>query len=32
MDEREAGNVIPSEAVFEGADIISGASLFTANK
>jgi PTS system glucose-specific IIA component len=32
MDERESGNVVPSEAVFEGADIISGASLFIANK
>jgi sugar PTS system EIIA component len=32
MDERESGNVIPSEAVFEGAQIASGASLFTANK
>jgi glucose-specific phosphotransferase system IIA component len=32
MDEREPGNVIPSEAVFEGADITSGTSLFTANK
>ena len=32
MDEREPGNVIPSEAVFEGAEIASGASLFTANK
>jgi sugar PTS system EIIA component len=32
MDEREPGNVIPSEAVFEGAQIASGASLFTANK
>jgi glucose-specific phosphotransferase system IIA component len=32
MDERESGNVIPSEAVFEGADIASGASLFIANK
>ncbi len=32
MDEREAGNVIASEAVLEGADIVSGASLFTANK
>ncbi len=31
MDEREAGNVVASEAVFEGADIESGASLFTAN-
>jgi PTS system glucose-specific IIA component len=32
MDEREPGNVIPSEAVFEGAQIASGAGLFTANK
>jgi sugar PTS system EIIA component len=32
MDEREPGNVTPSEAVFEGAEIVSGASLFTANK
>jgi glucose-specific phosphotransferase system IIA component len=32
MDERDSGNVVPSEAVFEGADIISGASLFIANK
>jgi PTS system glucose-specific IIA component len=32
MDEREAGNVIASEAVLEGADIASGASLFTASK
>jgi sugar PTS system EIIA component len=32
MDEREPGNVIPSEAVLEGADIASGTSLFTANK
>jgi len=32
MDEREPDNVIPSEAVFEGAEIGSGASLFTANK
>ena len=32
MDEREPGNVIPSEAVFAGAEIASGASLFTANK
>jgi PTS system glucose-specific IIA component len=32
MDEREPGNVVPSEAVFEGAEIASGASLFTANK
>jgi sugar PTS system EIIA component len=32
MDERESGNVIPSEAAFEGANIASGASLFVANK
>ena len=32
MDERESSNVIPAEAVFEGAEITSGASLFTANK
>jgi sugar PTS system EIIA component len=32
MDEREPGNVIPSEAVFEGANIASGAILFVANK
>jgi PTS system glucose-specific IIA component len=32
MDEREPGNVITSEAVFEGAEIASGANLFTANK
>jgi glucose-specific phosphotransferase system IIA component len=32
MDEREAGNVIASEAVTEGAQILSGAILFTANK
>jgi sugar PTS system EIIA component len=32
MDEREPANVIPSEAVFEGAEIASGANLFTANK
>jgi PTS system glucose-specific IIA component len=31
MDEREPGNVIPSEAVAAGADIASGASLFTAS-
>ncbi|MDT5069209.1 MAG: sugar system component [Mycobacterium sp.] len=30
MDEREAGNVAPSDAVSTGADIASGASLFTA--
>jgi phosphotransferase system IIA component len=32
MDEREARNVIPSDAVHEGAEIASGANLFTANK
>jgi PTS system glucose-specific IIA component len=32
MDEREPGNVITSEAVFEGAEIASGANLFTADK
>ena len=32
MDEREAANVVPSEAVAAGADIDSGADLFTANK
>jgi len=32
MDERESANVIPSEAVDAGADIESGADLFTANK
>jgi phosphotransferase system IIA component len=32
MDEREAGNVVASEAVFEGAEIANGANLFTANK
>jgi PTS system glucose-specific IIA component len=32
MDEREPNNVIPSEAVLEGADIASGTSLFMANK
>jgi sugar PTS system EIIA component len=32
MDEREPGNIIPSEAVLEGAEITSGADLFTANK
>jgi PTS system glucose-specific IIA component len=31
MDEREPGNVIPSEAVTAGADIAFGARLFTAN-
>jgi sugar PTS system EIIA component len=32
MDEREARNVVPSDAVHEGAEIGSGADLFTANK
>jgi PTS system glucose-specific IIA component len=32
MDEREPTNVVPSEAVTTGADIASGASLFTAAK
>ena len=32
MDEREAGNIVPSEAVLEGAQILSGAGLFLANK
>lgn len=32
MDEREAGNVVPAEAVLEGAQILSGANLFIANK
>ena len=32
MDEREQGNVIPADAVAAGAEIASGASLFTANK
>jgi len=32
MDEREPGNVVPSDAVTTGADIASGAGLFTANK
>ena len=32
MDEREPQNVIPSDAVTSGADIASGANLFTANK
>ena len=32
MDERESGNVVPSDAVHAGADIDSGAELFTANK
>jgi PTS system glucose-specific IIA component len=32
MDEREAGNVVASDAVAGGADIASGADLFTATK
>lgn len=32
MDERQPGNIIVSEAVKAGADIDSGASLFTANE
>ena len=32
MDEREPGNVAPSDAVAAGADIASGAGLFTATK
>ena len=32
MDERESDNVVPSDAVTAGADIDSGAGLFTANK
>jgi PTS system glucose-specific IIA component len=32
MDEREPGNIILSEAVLEGAQILSGAELFIANK
>ena len=32
MDEREAANIVPSEAVFEGAQILSGAALFVAKK
>lgn len=32
MDEREPGNVVPSEAVAHGADIASGDGLFTASK
>lgn len=32
MDEREPGNVQASDAVATGADIVSGASLFTATK
>lgn len=32
MDEREAGHIVPSEAVLEGAQILSGTNLFIANK
>ena len=32
MDEREAGNIVPADAVAAGADIASGGALFTANK
>jgi hypothetical protein len=32
MDERESGNVIPSDVVTAGAELVSGAILFTANK
>ena len=32
MDERESDNVVPSDAVTAGAEIDSGADLFTANK
>jgi PTS system glucose-specific IIA component len=32
MDEREPGNVVVGESVLEGAEITSGAALFTANK
>jgi len=32
MDERESSNIVPAEAVFEGAEIASGANLFTASK
>ena len=32
MDEREPGNVLPAEAVTAGAQIESGAELFTASK
>jgi PTS system glucose-specific IIA component len=31
MDEREAGHIVPSEAVLEGAQILSGTDLFIAN-
>lgn len=32
MDEREQGNVAPSEAVFEGAEVDSATTLFTATR
>ena len=32
MDERESDNVVAAEAVLEGAEILAGAHLFTANK
>ena len=32
MDEREPGNVVPADAVHNGAEIASGGALFTANK
>ncbi|AEV76625.1 PTS system, glucose subfamily, IIA component [Mycolicibacterium rhodesiae NBB3] len=32
MDEREAANIVASEAVFEGTQILSGAALFVANR
>jgi len=32
MDERESGNVVPSDAVTEGSNIASGADLFLATK
>jgi sugar PTS system EIIA component len=32
MDEREQGNVVASDAVHQGAEIVTGANLFTANK
>ena len=32
MDEREPGNIVPSEAVLEGAEILSGADLFFAHR
>ncbi|CAN5386798.1 PTS glucose transporter subunit IIA [soil metagenome] len=32
MDLREAGNVVPSDAVRDGGEMVSGAELFTVNK